>query len=292
MKFLASLTAVMSCLTFTASAQMHSGSQMLDFDKVFGVQTNARSSSFDVTLIDSQPAGNVLYPGEQPTFTFLVKNNGTAPIAGSGKIDVVSYGTRGTASDIWIPQVVKFADLLSVPIEVNIPPQSSQVIEVKPTLPETFGGYGLIVDLGTRGRRFATSCVRTFAQPEEEKIQFPRMALDATVRAIVLKRIGIHAVRFGISYIPSQDPHYEEKMAALEAHMREFSDNNITVLGTMDTSSGPQPLGRGRPHPEDDGLMQKTKEDLASLPESDPDFQGFVTTVCQQWPSGGQTGWR
>jgi hypothetical protein len=288
MKFLTTATAALFCLTLTVSAQMHSGTQMQDYDKVFGVQSNARSYPFDVTLLDSQPAGNVLYPGDQPTFTFLVKNNGTEPITGSGKIDVMSYGTQGIPGDIWIPQVVKFADLPSIPIEVNIPAHGSQVIEAKPTLPQTFGGYALVMDLGPQGRRFATTCVRTFAQPAEEKIQFPKMALDATVGPVVLNRLGIHAVRFGISYIPSQDPHYDQKMAALAAAMREFSDNNITVLGTLDTTTGPQPLGQGRPHLSPDGVMQKTKADLASLPESDPDFQKFVSNLCQQygWPKG------
>ena len=292
MKFLIPLTAALFCLPLTAFAQMHSGDQMKDFDTVFGVQSNLRSPPFEVTLIDSQPAGNVLYPGEQPTFTFLIKNNGTEPITGSGKVDVVSYGTRGNPGEIWIPQVVKIADLPSVPIQVDIPAKGSQVVEVKPTLPDTFGGYALIVDLGAPGRCFATTCARTFSHPAEEKIQYPRMALDGTVGVPILHRLGIHAIRFGIPYLPSQDPHYAEKMAAIAAQMKTFSDNNITVLVTLDGVTGPQPLGRGRPHLDEDGVMQPTKQDYAPLPESDPDFQKFVGDLCGQfgWPKGPITG--
>jgi hypothetical protein len=288
MKLFITLVAVLFGSTFTTFAQMHSGDQMKDYDTVFGVPINVRSPAFEVTLLDSQPPGNVLFPGEQPTFSFLIKNNGDQPITGPAKVNVVSYGTRGNPGEIWIPQVVKFADLPSIPIDVNVPPHGSQVIEVKPTLPETFGGYALIVDLGATGRAFATTCIRTFAQPKEDKIQYPRMALDGTVGPDILKRLGIHAIRFGVPYTPTQDPHYAEKMATLAAQMKVFFDNDITVLITLDGVGGPQPLGRGRPHLNSDGVMLQTKQDYAPLPESDPDFQKFVADLCTQygWPKG------
>src|SRR5450755_3165219 len=91
-------------LTSPALAQMKSGEQMKNYEDLFGVKINQHSYPYDITLMESRPAGNVLAPGEQPAFTFLLKNNLANPIHASARIDVMSYGTRGIPGDIWTPE--------------------------------------------------------------------------------------------------------------------------------------------------------------------------------------------
>ena len=271
-----------------AFAQMKSGEAMKNYEDIFGVKTNQHSYPYEVTLIDSVPAGNVLAPGEQPTFTFLVRNNQVAPLHEAGQLHVMAYGTRGIPGDIWLPELFKIADLPDIPIQLDVPAHGSQVIQVTPELPAAFGGYAFVADLGPEGRRFATSCVRTFA-PAPEKIQYPKMSLDDSVGVPVLKALGVQAIRFSVPYIPTDSPQYAPAMEKLDARLNELTANNITVmLMFLAGPDDPQPLGRGRPHLDANGVMLDTKQDLAWLPKNDPDFQNFVTTICQKhgWPQG------
>lgn len=271
-----------------ASAQMRSGEQMKNYESVFDLKIGQRSYPYDVVLVESKPAGNVLAPGEQPSFSFLVKNNLTQPIQAGGHIDVISYGTRGIPGDIWLPELYKVADLPKIAVQVNIPAGGSQLINVTPDLPAKFGAYALVMDLGAQGRRFATTCVRTFASAPE-KIQYPKLSLDDSVGADVLNRLGVQAVRMSVLYVPSDSKNYAVEMAKLDEKLQAFASKNITVmLMFLSGADAPQPLGRGRPHLDANGVMLNTKQDLAWLPSSDADFQKFVATICRKygWPRG------
>jgi hypothetical protein len=271
-----------------AFAQMKSGEAMKNYEQVFGVKNNQPTYPYDITLMDSTPAGNVLAPGQQPTFTFLLRNNLSLAIHEPGQFHVISYGTRGIPGDVWTPELFKIADLPDIPIQVNVAAHGSQVITVKPELPEALGGYAFVADLGPQGRRFATSCARTFA-PAPEKIQYPKMSLDDSVGVPVLKALGVRAIRMSVGYIPTTSPQFAPAMEKLNATLDELAANNITVMLMFLTGpDAPQPLGRGRPHLDANGVMLDTKQDLAWLPQNDPDFQKFVSGLCQKqgWPRG------
>ena len=271
---------------------MKSGEEMQSYESVFGVRINQRAYPFDITLIDSTPPGNVLAPGEQPVFTFLLKNNQAAPVHTSATMNVLAYGTRGIPGNIWKPDLFKIADLPAIPFEADLPAHGTQIVKITPTLPATFGAYAFVADLGANGgRRFATSCVRTFA-PNPERIQYPKMSLDDSVGAEVLKRLGVQAIRMSCGYVPTTDPSYPEQMRQLDAKLDEFAANNITVmLMFLSGPQSPEPLGRGRPHLSDDGTMLDTKQDLAWLPANDADFQKFVAAIGRKhgWPNGNLT---
>jgi len=274
-------------VTPDAFAQMKSGEAMNHYAEVFGVTLHQRTYAYDVALIESKPASNMLVPGQQPVLTFLFTNRQDQPIDGAEKIDVLSYGTSGVGGDMWQSNVYKIADLPPIPIEVHLPPKGSQVIEVKPVLPETFGAYAFVADLGPAGRRFATSCVRAFA-PAPERIQYPKLSLD-DLGSDVLQGLGVQAIRLGVGYVPTTSKDYAPQMAKLGAKLKEYGEKNITVmLMFLSSSSAPQPLGRGRPHLSPEGVMLPTKQDLAWLPENDPDFRKFVAVLGKEygWPKG------
>ena len=181
----------------------------------------------------------------------------------------------------------KLADLSSLPIDVNLPPKGSQIIEVRPTLPETFGAYALVADLGPVGRSFAASCVRTFA-PDGKLVQYPRMSLDADAGLDVIEKLNIHGIRLHLPYVPTTSPAYAPAMAELAAKLKECAEKKITVMFEIGEGGAPNPLGRPRPHLDENGVMLNTKQDFAWLPSSDADFQKFIATLCTKygWPRG------
>ena len=266
---------------------MTSGERMDQFGNAFNVPVNQRSSTFTAVLADTSVPANILWPGEQPSWTIQLQNNTGQAIKGQGKIDVIRYGTHGTPGDVWMPTVFKMADAASVPFDVNLPANGFQNVKVTPTIPDTFGGYAVIADCGAAGRRFIFSAIRTF-KPTPEKIQYPSLSLDNSP-GDTLPRLGIQAIRFGIDWVKPNDPGYEKAMAELDAKMQDNQKKNITVMLMVGGLSGNyEPLGRPRPHLNDDAVMLQTKSDTAWLPAEDEDFQKWVTTITSKygWPHG------
>ncbi|MDR1192101.1 MAG: hypothetical protein LBK60_10650 [Verrucomicrobiales bacterium] len=285
------LSVTAGALTVNCHAQLSTPDQQKNYDSVFGVKLKQRSYPYEVALIDSQPAGNVLVPGEQPVFTFLVKNNLAEPIrAADARVSVIAYGNVGDPTadygNCWFPILYKKADLPDIPVNIDLPAKGSQLVTVSATLPETFGAYALVFDLGGPGRVFGTSCIRTFA-PNPEKIQYPKYSLDHVVGPPVLDRLGVRAVRMEIGFHKRTDADYEKKMERLAGELKSFADRNITVLCTIG-AGGEQPMNRYRPHLSADGVMLKTKYDMAWLPKDDGEFQYYVAALCKKfgWPNG------
>jgi hypothetical protein len=267
---------------------MQVGDQMKDYAKVFDLPVVA--PLYGVTLLEDKTSeSSILAPGQQPALSFLITNNTAKPITAAGKVEVIHYGTRGITGDFWTPEVFKIEDLPSVPISVDVPPKGSQVIEVDTKLPETFGAYAFIVDLGEAGRQFGVSVARTFA-PSPNRIQFPTLSLDKTAGVPILKSLGIQAVRLEVAYIPSDAPDYAQRMDKLGQTLKELNDNNITTLLVLYAGlTGEQPLGRSRPFLDDNNFMAVPgTQDMACLPKCDADFQKYVADVTTKygWPKG------
>jgi len=271
-----------------ASAQMKTGVDMKDFATVFGVLVKA--SPYDVVLLEDKTSeSSILAPGQQPSLSFLVTNNTASPIKATGSVNVIHYGTRGITGNVWLPEVFKIEDLPPVPISIDLPANGSQIVEVDTNLPETFGAYALVFDLGDQGRRFGSSVVRTFA-PAPDRIQFPTLSLDKTAGVPILKSLGIQAVRMEVAYIPTDAPDYAQRMDKLGEQLKELNDNKITALLALYAGqTGEQPLGRPRPFLDDKNFMLPDNGgDMACLPKCDPDFQKWVADVTTRygWPKG------
>ncbi len=267
-------------------AQMVTGSAMQGFGAAFRLKLGQREYPFQATLTSSSARGNILFPGEQPTFTFQLQNNGGGGLQAQGRVELIGYGTRGIAGDIWKPEVFANGSLSSTPIAVSLSARGFQDITVSPRVPERMGGYALVVDLGPAGRQFVTSFVRTF-RPSPQRTEYPKMSLDY-IGDDVLQRLGVQAIRLGVDYVPSDDPSYAGWKQKLDASMSRLKANNITALLMWGTSGRAQPLGRGRPHLGSDGVMKGGKEDLSWLPSADNDFEQQCRELSAQygWPRG------
>ena len=159
----------------TVLAQMVTGERMEDFAVAFGLE-GTKTKDWKVFETACSVPANVLWPGDEATFTFRVENGGDA-IRGSAKIHVIHYGTRGRPGDVWNPRVFKIADLPDAAIAVDLPAKGAGLVRVTPAIPATFGAYGLVLDLGGRGKAFAATCVRVpAAEPGRERL--PTYAMD------------------------------------------------------------------------------------------------------------------
>jgi len=271
-------------------AQMVTGRSMTNFNQAFGIDNQAADAPVRARVESSSIPGNIMWPGDSPTLSIRFTYNGAVPAVINAQIDIVRYGTHGTPGDVWTPIVDKIADCGSTPVSVSMTPGESTVVSVSPTIPDLFGAYAVVADFGGGTRRqFLLSMVRTF-KPSDEAVQYPALSLD-NLGPDVLSRLGVHAIRWGISYKPTTAPDFEQWYAWQCSQLDTLKAKNITVLamfGAGDETGPTQPLGRGRPHLDDAGNMEDTKQDLAWLPSYDPDFQKFVTRLLKDygWPKG------
>ncbi len=268
------------------SAQMRAPEEWLNYESVMGVKNGQRYYDFDVYCIRSSAQANVFWPGEKAQFTFQLVNHTDETISVDAKVEVIQYGSKGIPNDVWLPEMVKIATIESIPVRVEISANGFTNIDLEPNLPETFGGYAILFDLGKHGRRLATSVVRTF-KANPTAIQYPKQSLD-DIGADFLSRIGVQAIRMGIPYIPTTHRDYVSEMEKLSRKLKEYKDNNITVLLMFGEGPALIPLGTPRSFVDDKNVFLKTKQDYVWLPEMDADFQQFVKNICVSngWPRG------
>ena len=267
-------------------AQMVTGAAMPGYAETFGLTGRP---AYTVQVIRGSAPGNILWPGDRPTWTFQIVNDGDHAINAAGRVEVIGYGTRGAPGDVWTPHVFRIAQAGSVPVAAEVPAHGYADVTVSPPVPARFGGYALIVDLGPAGRRFLTSCVRTFAATPR-RVQYPKFCLDA-LPLPVLKRLDVHAIRWGVGYKPTTDPDFAEWYADKGRELKGYQEADIAVLlmaGGGEFFSPTQPLGRPRPWLDDKGVMLDTKFDLAWLPSYDDDFQQWTYQFARDfgWPKG------
>lgn len=278
-----------SLCNFGLFAQMVEGVDIPEFGKTFDVDAHKLNYDVSASLMHSSIPGNILWPGDKAEFKIQIQNKLEKKVTIKGKLDVISFATKGRPGDIWTPEMFKLGDVLTLPFEVSIEANGFSNVDLSPSIPEKFGAYGLVVDLGEYKRQFLTSCVRTFAFGEE-RIQYPSFCLD-DMDPTVLKRMGVHAIRHGIDYKPSTDADFESWYQKQVKKLKEYNDAGIVVLvkmGAGDPQGDYLPLGTVRPWLDDKGMMLNTKSDYAWKPSYDEDFKKLVYRFASElgWPKG------
>ncbi|NEW81427.1 MAG: hypothetical protein GZ094_03570, partial [Mariniphaga sp.] len=283
---------ILFCIVFMQNsyAQMYDVVDWVNYEKVLNLKKKQRHYDFDVTCIRTSSTTNLFWPGEKSKFTFQLLNNINEPISVDAKVDIIQYGTKGIPNDTWLPEIFKIADIQSISVKVNISANGFTNIEIEPNIPEIFGAYAIVFDLGKYGRRLGTSIVRSF-KPNPMAIQYPKQALD-DMGAAFLSRLGVQAIRMGISYMPTTSRDYVSTMERINRKLKEYKDNNITVLLLFGEGADLVPMGNPRSFLDEKGVFLKTKQDYVWLPQLDSDFQQFVKNICVDngWPKGCVTG--
>ncbi|MDR1336397.1 MAG: GH92 family glycosyl hydrolase [Tannerella sp.] len=276
-----------AALPLATAAQMKAPHEWKDYETVFSVKEGLRSRDCDVIPFYSSAPANVFWPEDKIELKFQVKNNTGQAIKTNAHVHIVRYGTRGIPGDVWTPQVVPmdYEQILRRPL--SIAPKGYADVSVaidNEDLP--YGGYAVVFDLGEHGRQLATSFVRSMT-PRPVRMQYPRQSLD-DLGADFLSRVGVQAIRHGMGYVPTSAPGYRQMMQDFDRKMKQYHDNNITVLIMIGEGGSLMPLGTPRPHLDNRGFFLRTKQDYVWLPTMDSDFKRFVKEICLRygWPRG------
>ena len=152
-------------------------SAMHNYAEVFGLAPDHVAKSYRVTVLEANAAGNIFHPGEQPRFTFQIENRTDRPLRAKGRVAIIRYSQSSRPGDNWIPELHVLETFAPLPLDVDLKPNGWANLRIEPKIPETKGGYGLVIDLGPLGRQYLTSCVRTF-KPQPQRIQFPKQSLE------------------------------------------------------------------------------------------------------------------
>lgn len=276
---------ILSC-SFFVNGQMKKPYEWLDYDKTFGVTPGLRHYDYDVIPTFSGAPANIFWPDDKIEFGFQLKNNTDAEIDTDAKIYIIGYGTTGIENNVWLPRVIKTGYEKVINKHINISPKSYANVTINIDDIDRYGGYAIVFDLGNSGRRLATSFVRSM-KPNLVKMQYPKQALD-DLGVDFLSRVGVQAIRQGVAYVATTRPDYRHRMQEFEREMKNYMDNNITVLVMIGEGGTLMPLGTPRPHLDENGVFLRTKQDYVWLPEMDEDFKKFVKDICLKygWPRG------
>lgn len=280
------LLVLLATFSYFAEAQMKEPYEWAGYEDVMGVKNGLRHYDYDIKTIYSSAPANVFWPGEKVKFTFQLVSNTEEPIDVNASVHVIHYGTRGIPNDIWLPEMYKIEEIQTLSLPVKISPNGYADVEINTEIPEIFGGYALVFDLGKYGKRLATSFVRSM-KPSPVKMQYPKQSLD-DLGVDFLSRIGVQAIRYGASYCPTTMSSYQSEMRRMDAEMKRYKDNNITVLLMFGEGQSLTPLGTQRSFLDENGVYKRTKQDYAWLPALDEDFKNYVKELCLKhgWPNG------
>lgn len=268
---------------------MVEGFDIPEFGQTFGIDVNKSNFEVKAVLANTSLPGNILWPNDKGEFLIQLQNNLDKKVKVKGSVKVIAYATKGKAGDIWTPIMYKIAEVSSIAIEVTIEAKGYKNISLSPNIPEKFGAYALVADLGKYQRQFITSVVRTFSF-ENEKIQYPSFCLD-NLHPDVLQRLGVHAIRYEMEYKPTTSPDFEEWYRNQVSILNKLNDAGIVVLIKMGAGAAEGdylPLKTVRPWLDNKAVMQNTKCDYAWLPSYDEDFKKLVFRLASElgWPKG------
>ena len=322
------LSSILSCaaaVVFAGSAALSaldlpipSNGYDAEWQKTFDVNIkNGGGEHNDVmraVLIKTSAPANVLHPGEQPTLTIQLSNLSDKEISGEAVLRLVRYELFTIpGEDMFHIAPRKLAAAGDTPIQVKIPAKGWQNVELKPTVPDTFGGYGLTLVMPGKATLFFGGLVRSLVPDVPKDPRFRRLAIDLE-DAETMVRLGAAPNRVGVSPISfdGEDASYEGEyqrvskiLADLHAHKLpatiEFGhgvpgEGKIHAIGrarhhlAQKTKAGElRPYGSLEPE-ESDGKAYETNNyfDIVWMPSYDPVAKKNIKRLLKEfaWPKG------
>ena len=228
MKKILVLIALSFMTVSTLTAQMKDPQNWVGYEEIMGVKNGLRFYDFDVNLIESSAPANVFWPGDDIRLKFQLINNTSQSIDIDAKVHVFRYGTKGIPNDIWLPQMIKLDYEKVIPVHLSILPNGYVNTSISVDDIKDFGGYAVVFDLGKYGRRLGTSFAYSM-KPSLVKMQYPKQSLDY-LGVDFLNRVGVQSIRYGIPFVSPDNPDYQGFRQELKKLMKDFMDNNITVM--------------------------------------------------------------
>ena len=313
----------LACLAFPAALPalelpIPTGGYDEEWAKSFDVDIKRGGGSHDdrlkAILAGSSVPANILHAGEQPTLTLQLQNLSDQVISGAAVVKLVRYELFTVpGQDMFHVAPRKLADAGETAITVQIPAKGFQDLEVKLRVPDTFGGYAILVQLAGRKPLLVGGMVRSLAPDAPRDPRFRRLAIDLE-DPIAISRLGAAPNRVGMSPIShdGEDASYESEYQRVAAIIKDLHAHKLPV--TMEFGHGVpgtgkiHAIGRGRHHlaqktkagetrpygslsaEESDGKAYETNDysDLAWLPSFDPVAKKNIKRLLKEfaWPKG------
>ncbi|HEY3323188.1 MAG TPA: hypothetical protein VGP72_22230 [Planctomycetota bacterium] len=286
------LNAALVSLSLTLLSVAYAGQpEGENLNETFGY-TAGPSRDFLAQQIGCSVPANVLYPKEQAEFIFQVVNQTAQPIKANGTAELLSYRTSQYPDDSFRRRFIKGEKLGTYPFSVELAAKGTAQVTIKPSVPETFGPYALVLEIEGHGRSAPTPLVRVPAAVSTGRIQFPAFALDICgwnnypETFMLFKRIGIKAIRQEIGFEPS-----ENTKKRLAETMKGLWDHEITLLITS-AAGGPQPHKetnvRRYLNDKDELVTNPQQGDMCPVPAADESFQEWIKYLAGNygWPKG------
>ena len=254
-----------------------------------GFTDRANTDQVRVIQTSSSAIANILWPGEAARLGFQVQNKQDKPISGKGSVVIIRFGlwTSPYEGDFFRVGMRKLEDVRTIPIDVHVAAKGFQDFSLDLNLPETFGGYAILLDLPELDRNYIASIARTIKNPLPHA--FNRLAMDIPfIPALV--RLGAQPNRTGFAFRGKTDADYEEYYERWAKYLRELKANGLTTTiewGHDAMPTGPKvPLGVRRQHLQMvDGKLTNQAEqgDLVWMPQFDPEFKAFAKRVALEF---------
>jgi len=254
-----------------------------------GFTSRANTEQVRVIQTSCSAIANILWPGEAAKLGFQVQNKQGTPITGKGTVSIIRIGlwTSPKEGDFFKVGMRKLEELPSIPVDVSIPAKGFQDFSVDLNLPETFGGYVVMIDVPGLERHYVASIARSLKNPKPNP--FNRLAMDIPFIPALL-RMGAQPNRTGFTFRATKDADYEEYYQRWAKYLRELHAAGLTTTiewGHDAEVNGPKvPLGVRRQHLEmiDGKLVNKTEHgDIVWMPQFDPDFKAYAKRVALEF---------
>ncbi len=208
-----------SFCAFSQTTEYSVGSSMENFDGAFGLSPD---TDWKVQQTECSTGPNILLPGESAQFTFFIQPK--TSFKGKISLEVIRYGTRSREESPKRPVVFQIESEGILTTEAELPPEGD-FISFIPPIGETYGGYGLIIELEGRGRNFAATAVRVLPPSQGHQAE-PAFALNLgkadSIPPLLLEalnKLGIKGAR-----VETSSPQDKELRSLLElARERELS---------------------------------------------------------------------
>jgi len=275
------------------SSKRYGLAEYINVDAYPDLPTKSETETIRAVQIGGSAPANILWPGEKAEVTLQIVNKTDTPLRATGKLRVVPFALRTDPTDMFRVGIRKVGAAGSVPLTVNIGPKGYQDVVIKPTIPETFGGYALILELDGQEPLFVATLARSLKNPPLGKEY--RLCMDI-MNVPALQRMGAAPNRIGMAFRSPGDPDYAEYYEKWAAKMREFKAAGLPVtveFGHETPMTGPiQPLGVPRNLLQNEGgkLVNRGvyNGDIAWMPQYDPAFKAWVKRVALEfgWPKG------